>query len=162
MNNASDRAVVRWRPDIEDRTFASQAATLYTTYHLIQIVIHRPSIRVPRSRLPHMPFPLPHSPSSQKALAISLNSARAGAYILYVQTRRGITNITNVIHVSFFCAGVLLIHLWDLVRQFSSQRSMEGRAFISQEISSVMDEIGDVMARLEEVSPKWELAREML
>ena len=34
--------VVRWRPDMEDRTFATQAATLYTTYHLVQILIYRP------------------------------------------------------------------------------------------------------------------------
>ena len=74
-------------------------------------------------------------------------------------------NITNVIHVSFVCAGVLLVRLWDLVRQYGMSRgtvAREGRAQMAQEISSIVNEIGDVMARLEEVSPKWEIAREML
>ena len=147
---------------MEDRTFASQAATLYTTYHLVQILIYRPFIRVPRGLFLHSPYPTPHSVMSAKALSICLTSARAGAYILDVQTHRGMLNITNVLHVSFFCAGVLLIHFWDLMRQFASQRSPEGRAYISQELSAAMGEISDLMGRLEEVSSKWELAREML
>ena len=150
---------------MEDRAFASQAATLYTTYHLVQIIIYRPFIRVPRGRSLSRSHSAQRSSFSQKALSICLTAARAGAHILEIQTRRGMLNITNVIHVSFVCAGVLLVHLWDLIRQFGMSRgvvSPEGRAQMSQEISSVMGEIGDIMARLEEVSSKWELAREML
>ncbi|KAI0703341.1 fungal-specific transcription factor domain-containing protein [Cerioporus squamosus] len=156
---------LRWRPDMEDRFFASQAATLHTTYHLVQIITYRPFIRIPRLRSLHRPMSAQHSMFSQKALAICLNSARAGAYILDVQTKRGMLNITNVVHVSFVCAGVFLVHLWDLIRQYGMSRgivSAETRAQMSHEISSVMGEIGDVMGRLEDVSAKWELAREML
>ncbi|PIL36105.1 transcription factor [Ganoderma sinense ZZ0214-1] len=156
---------LRWRPDMEDRIFASQAATLYSTYHLVQILIYRPFIHIPRGRSLNRPYSSQRAAFSQKSLSICLNSARAAAYILDVQTRRGMLNITNVIHVSFVCAGVLLVRLWDLVRQYGTSRgtvSREGRAQIAQEISSIMNEIGDVMARLEEVSPKWEIAREML
>ncbi|KAI0355562.1 hypothetical protein OH77DRAFT_1495869 [Trametes cingulata] len=155
---------LRWRPDMEDRAFASQAATLYTTYHLVQILIYRPFIRIPRGPSPRFQSSREHA-FSHKALAICLSSARAGAYILDVQTRRGMLNITNVVHVSFVAAGVLLIHLWDLIRQYGIHgriASPDARVQMSQEISSVMGEIGDLMARLEEVSPKWELAREML
>ena len=147
---------------MEDRTFATQAATLYTTYHLVQILIYRPFIRIPRGHPARLPFPMPHSPTSHKAMAICLSSARAAAHILDVQTRRGMLNITNIVHVSFFCAGVLLIHFWDLVRQLASQRAPDARAYLAQELSAAMGEIADVMQRLEEVSPKWELAREML
>lgn len=150
---------------MEDRTFASQAATLYSTYHLVQILIYRPFIHVPRGRSLMRPYSSQRAVFSQKALSICLNSARAAAYILDVQMRRGMLNITNVIHVSFVCAGVLLVRLWDLVRQYGTSRgtvSREGRAQMAQEISSIVNEIGDVMARLEEVSPKWEIAREML
>ncbi|KAL1939894.1 hypothetical protein VTO73DRAFT_9594 [Trametes versicolor] len=159
---------LRWRPDMEDRAFASQAATLYTTYQLVQILIYRPFIRIPR--IPRGPQPA-RSPLSrrqafsQKALAICLSSARAGAYILDVQIQRGMSNLTNVVHVSFVCAGVLLTHLWDLIRQYGVQRRVSGadtRLQMSQEISSVLGEIGDLIARLEEVSPKYELAREMI
>ncbi|KAI1784087.1 fungal-specific transcription factor domain-containing protein [Ganoderma leucocontextum] len=156
---------LRWRPDMEDRTFASQAATLYTTYHLVQIIIYRPFIHIPRGRSLNRPYSSQRSAFSQTALSICLNAARAGAYIMDVQTRRGMLNITNIIHVSFVCAGVLLVRLWDLIGQYGTSRgivSPEGRAQMSQEISSIVGEIGDVMARLEEVSPKWELAREML
>ncbi|TBU33907.1 fungal-specific transcription factor domain-containing protein [Dichomitus squalens] len=156
---------LKWRPDMEDRAFASQAATLYTTYHLVQILIYRPFIRIPRGRSLSRLYSAERSTFSHKALSICLNAARAGAYILDVQTRRGMLNITNVIHVSFVCAGVLLVHLWDLIRQYGMSRgavSPEGRAQMSQGISSVMGEIGDLMAKLEEVSAKWELAREML
>ena len=150
---------------MEGRFFASQAATLHTTYHLVQIIIYRPFIRVPRPSSFHRPMSAQRSMFSQKALAICLNSARAGAYILDVQGKRGMLNITNVVHVSFVCAGVLLVHLWDLIRQYGMSRgivSAEARTQMSQEISSVMGEIGDLMARLEDVSAKWELAREVL
>ena len=150
---------------MEDRAFASQAATLCTTYHLVQILIYRPFIRIPRGRSTNPLISAQRTAWSQKALSVCLNSARAGAYILDVQTRRGMLNITNVVHVSFVCAGVLLVHLWDLIRQYGMSRgivSAEARTQMSQEISSVMGEIGDLMARLEEVSAKWELAREML
>ena len=149
---------------MEERTFASQAATLYTTYHLVQILVYRPFIRVPRMRSAAHPVSSERSAFAHKALSVCLSSARAASYILDVQTNRGMLNITNVVHVSFVCAGVLLVHLWDLIRQYGTLRglSMEARLHMSQEISSVMGEIGDVMTRLEKVSSKWELAREML
>ncbi|KAI0819989.1 fungal-specific transcription factor domain-containing protein [Trametes gibbosa] len=156
---------LRWRPDMEDRAFASQAATLYTTYQLVQILIYRPFIRIPRGIHTSRPISARRQAFSQKALAICLSSARAASYILDVQIRRGMLNITNIIHVSFVCAGVLLMHLWDLIRQYGVQRHLsptDARTQMSQEISTVMGEIGDWIARLEDVSPKWELAREML
>ncbi|KAI0675220.1 fungal-specific transcription factor domain-containing protein [Trametes maxima] len=156
---------LRWRPDMEDRRFASQAATLYTTYQLVQILIYRPFVHVPRGIHASRSLSLRRREISQNALAICLCSARSAAHILDVQVNRGMLNITNVVHVSFVCAGVLLIHLWDLIRQYGLQRRLppsDARAQIALEISSVMGEIGDLMARLEEVSPKWELAREML
>ncbi|KAH9858811.1 fungal-specific transcription factor domain-containing protein [Lenzites betulinus] len=156
---------LQWRPGMEDRAFASQAATLYTTYQMVQILIYRPFIRIPRGI--HMAHPIPprRQAFSQKSLAICLSSARAASYILDVQISRGMLNITNIIHVSYVCAGVLLMHLWDLIRQYGVQRHMsppDARAQMSQEISSIMGEIGDWIARLEDVSAKWELAREML
>ena len=150
---------------MEDRAFASQAATLYTTYHLVQIIIYRPFIRVPRGRSLSRSHSAQRSSFSQKALSICLTAARAGAHILEIQTRRGMLNITNVLHVSFVCAGVLLVYLWDLIRQYGVQRGAVPAETLSpllHEISSVMGELEDTMARLEEVSDKWELAREML
>ncbi|KAI0329728.1 hypothetical protein GY45DRAFT_1324710 [Cubamyces sp. BRFM 1775] len=155
---------LRWRPDMEDRAFASQAATLYTTYHLVQIIVYRAFVRIPRGVSTSPPQPTRRILFSQKAMTICLSSARAAAYILDVQMKRGMTNLTNVVHVSFACAGVLLVHLWDLIRQYGTQRwlSTDARTQMAQEIASVLAEIGDTMARLEEVSAKWELAREML
>ena len=150
---------------MEDRRFGSQAATLYTTYHLVQILIYRPFIHIPRGLSSSRPISARRSAFSHKAMSICLNSARAADYILDVQTKQGMLNITNIVHVSFVCAGVLLVYLWDLIRQYGSQRgaaSVEARSQMSQEISSVMGEIGDLMGRLEDVSSKWELAREML
>ncbi|KAL7281745.1 hypothetical protein ACG7TL_005063 [Trametes sanguinea] len=155
---------LRWRPDMEDRAFATQAATLYTTYHLVQIIVYRAFVHIPRGPWAALPQSSRRHALSQKALAICLSSARASGHILDVQMRRGMLNINNVVHVSFVAAGVLLVHLWDLIRQYGTQRwvSVEARAQMSQEISSVMGEIGECMARLEEISAKWELAREIL
>lgn len=160
----SHRDPVRWRPDMEDRAFASQAATLYTTYHLVQILVYRAFIRIPRSVPQSPPQPTRRDVFSQKAMTICLSSARAASYILDVQMKRGMLNLTNVVHVSFACAGVLLVRLWDLIRQYGTQRwlSTDARTQMAQEIASVLAEIGDTMARLEEISAKWELAREML
>lgn len=150
---------------MEDRMFATQAATLYTTYHSVQILVHRPFILIPRMRALSRPITAQRSIQGQKALSICLSSARAAAHILDVQTKRGMLNITNVVHISFVCAGVFLVHLWDLIRQYGTHSgliSAEGRAHMSHDISSVMGELGDVMAHLEDISSKWELAREML
>ncbi|KAI8993102.1 fungal-specific transcription factor domain-containing protein [Trametes punicea] len=155
---------LRWRPDMEDPAFGTQAATLYTAYHLVQTLIYRPFIRIPRGSSASLPQSSRRHACSQKALAICVSSARACAYIHSVQMRRGMWSINNIVHVSFVSAGIFLVHLWDLIRQYGTQRwsSPEERSQMSQEISSVMAELGDCMARLEEISPKWELAREML
>lgn len=108
--------------------FASQAATLYSTYHRLQILIHRPFIVVPRGLFRSTDASAPyydrsksrHSKLSDSALCISLNSANACAHILEVQMQRGMSNVNNVVHSGFICCGLLLIHWWGSIAKEST------------------------------------------
>ncbi|OBZ67272.1 putative transcriptional regulatory protein C3C7.04 [Grifola frondosa] len=164
-------AHLRWSPTMENRIFASQAATLHTTYHLVQILVYRPFISVrhamPRgSLLPQSYRKLSDRPSlSSTALSICVNSAKAAAHILEIQVTRGMSNITNVIHVSFVCTGVLLVHLWDMIGRELSRAplsSPDEQAQTAHAFDALMGEISNLVDMLEEASVRWELARDML
>ena len=70
--------IVRWDPDRKDRIFFEQSAALYTSFHQLQMFVHRPFIPSPTR-----PTAL-HSPS----LALCTGAARSCSRILGVLLRR--------------------------------------------------------------------------
>src|ERR1700744_3910316 len=92
-----------------DRVFSDQAATLYTTYYLLQLMTYRPFTSYilcmderQKELVANFPFP---------ASTICINAAKECARILNVQKRLRFSNITNLIS-SCVIPAMLLIDVW--------------------------------------------------
>lgn len=149
-------------------TFAGQAATLYTTYHLMQILIYKAFIVVPRPLLRNDRAGMQYknnahrSKLSDSALAICISSAKACAYILETQIQRGMSNINNVIHSAFVCCGVLLIHWWGTIvkaiRDTSTSEARDTPADDDTYLHDTVTNLSKFMEMLDALSPRWTMA----
>ncbi|EIW58872.1 uncharacterized protein TRAVEDRAFT_48013 [Trametes versicolor FP-101664 SS1] len=146
-------AHLRWKPDMDDTPSASQAATLFTTYHLLQALIQRPFLAI------KSPFP---STAAQKARALYLNASRASADIAHAQLRRGSGDVVTFLHVLSSAIGILLVQLWDLIRVHGENAGENDGRAAGEQMSALLDEISGHLERLQELAPGWELARTML
>ncbi|KAF9223948.1 hypothetical protein BS17DRAFT_705117 [Gyrodon lividus] len=95
---------LRWDPtrDINTQLFA-QSSVLYTSYYLVQILIHRPFIPSPRKPSP-LPFP---------SLAICTNAARSCTHVLDVYNRGSPYAAASFMQMPAYTVGVvLLLNIW--------------------------------------------------
>lgn len=129
-----------------DPLFASQSATLYTSYYLLLLLVYRPFIPPPNAaRVNGKPeiteeYPFP-------ALAICVSAARAGVRILERQIARGASNIPNLIAVAHLCGATLLVDVWESKKQ--------------NQKANVSDSVRDVQICLKALSlcsDRWESA----
>ena len=147
-------------------TFAGQAASLHTTYHLLQILIHRSFIMIPRGVL-RSGNPCPqywNDPERRKlsdtALSVCVGSAKACAYILESQMQRGMSNINNVIHTAFVCCGILLVHWWGSVAKGcvgNAAKDLHHRQDDSY-LQETKDSLHKFLNMLDTVSSRWTAA----
>ncbi|KAJ8073411.1 Gypsy retrotransposon integrase-like protein 1 [Marasmius tenuissimus] len=99
---------LKWDPDMVDPVFLHQSATLYLTYHWVQIHVHRPFIPRP-GRDPVLPFP---------SLSICSNAARRIIHIAEsLQARRDsgalpLEMIPNILIPLFAATMILLVSIW--------------------------------------------------
>lgn len=138
---------------MDDTPFASQAATLFATYHLLQALIQRPFLAI-KSSLP--------STDALKARSLYLNASRASADIAHAQLRRGSGDVVTFLHVLSSAIGTLLVQLWDLIRVHGEDAGEDDGRAAGEQMSALLDEIGGHFERLQELAPAWELARTML
>ncbi|KAF7321932.1 Fungal-trans domain-containing protein [Mycena kentingensis (nom. inval.)] len=87
-----------WDPHMEDETFFSQSAELYSLYYHIQILVHR---RLIQSKT--------KNGKAVKSLAICTNAARSIAHIADVKTRRGFVPSGQLVKAVLDSAIVLLL-----------------------------------------------------
>ncbi|KZT07891.1 uncharacterized protein LAESUDRAFT_724358 [Laetiporus sulphureus 93-53] len=93
---------LRWDPQRENITFLNQSATLYASYYMLQVLVHRPFI------------PSPRKPSalSFPSLAICTNAARSCTHVLDIQYKRTGTPL-HINMVAYFMSGIVLLHnIW--------------------------------------------------
>ncbi|KAH9855269.1 hypothetical protein C2E23DRAFT_613341 [Lenzites betulinus] len=163
-------AHLRWRPDMPDVPFRSQAATLLATYHLLQALIQRPFIFPSLTLTSHHTRLNPYSPTaaSEKALAVCLSASRASVAVVHTELRAGRGDVVTFLHVLFDSTGLLLTQLWGLVGRWA-ERGAAGSADrgeddidVARRISALFDEISATISHMQELAPKWELARIML
>ncbi|KAJ7138274.1 fungal-specific transcription factor domain-containing protein, partial [Mycena epipterygia] len=99
---------VRWDPNREDETFATQSACLYASYYHVQIQIHRSFIPSPGNNAPlSTAFP---------SLAICANSARSCSHVMEAQAKRGLVAHPHVVGAIMDSALVLLLNVWGARR----------------------------------------------
>ncbi|KAK0466964.1 uncharacterized protein EV420DRAFT_1636000 [Desarmillaria tabescens] len=80
---------LRWDPNCDNTLFLYQSAVLYNTYYVLQIHIHRPSLRA-------------DSPLSERSLIISMTGARS---------------CTRILQMGAFISGTILaMNIWSSKR----------------------------------------------
>ncbi|KAJ7157935.1 fungal-specific transcription factor domain-containing protein [Mycena crocata] len=101
---------LRWDPNREDGTFATQSACLYAAYYHVQIQIHRSFIPSPTNDAPLS--------STFPSLAICANAARSLSHVMEAQTKRGLGLIGHpqAVSVLMDSAVVLLLNVWGARR----------------------------------------------
>ncbi|KAJ7141278.1 fungal-specific transcription factor domain-containing protein [Mycena epipterygia] len=99
---------LRWDPNREDETFATQSACLFASYYHVQIQIHRSFIPSPGNDAPlSTTFP---------SLAICANSARSCSHVMEAQAKRGLVAHPHVVSALMDSAIVLLLNVWGARR----------------------------------------------
>ncbi|KAL0070025.1 Gypsy retrotransposon integrase-like protein 1 [Marasmius tenuissimus] len=99
---------LKWDPEMSDPVFFQQSALLYSTYHWVQIQVHRPFIPRPGQEAV-LPFP---------SLAICSNAARKIIQIIEtLQNRRdrgmiALEMVPNILTPLFSAALILLVSIW--------------------------------------------------
>ncbi|KAJ7496334.1 fungal-specific transcription factor domain-containing protein [Mycena galericulata] len=97
-------AHLRWDPACPNDIFLDQSATLYCSYYVLQIFIHRPLIPAMRGS---------SRPSSFPSLTICSNAARACISVAETQQRRRPKNPLIFGQTAVFTAGiVILLNMW--------------------------------------------------
>ncbi|KAJ7020005.1 fungal-specific transcription factor domain-containing protein [Mycena alexandri] len=100
---------LRWDPNREDETFATQSACLYTAYYHVQIQIHRSFIPSPTNDAPLS--------STFPSLAICANSARSCSRVMESQAaKRGVIAHPQVVSALMDSAVFLLLNVWGARR----------------------------------------------
>ena len=136
-----------------DQVFSDQAATLYTSYYLMQVMIYRPFTSYgPNSKerrkesYPNFPFP---------ASTICINAAKACARIINMQMRRDFSNVTNLISASYLPA-MLLMDAWktDTKNRVQSDTTKESM--------SILDAISVLIEALDFAALRWDSAYYLL
>ncbi|KAL4073873.1 fungal-specific transcription factor domain-containing protein [Scleroderma citrinum] len=147
---------LHWSPSMEDPVFANQAATLYISYYLVQIIIYRPflppSLRSDSNRPPNSKMPVP-------CIAICVNAARCCSRILHAQVNRGISNIYSLICAAHMCAAILLMNYWDLKWQernlVNDSTGEDIKSPLAIQMVQVLQEVKGFIRALELVRPRW-------
>lgn len=151
-----------------DDVFASQSAMLHLSYYIVQITVYRPFIPIVRGpNAPHTQppcLPLGDKPDiSTTALSICASAAKAGTLILEVLLQRGHSRHTVLVHYAFLYAGVMLVSLWTQIAKEAAhwkRSAQEDEDDKPKPHGKQIDELLKVVAMLDSMRPRWELARE--
>lgn len=144
-----------------DQVFANQAAMLYTSYYLIQILIYRPfisftSISNDASRPRANPIAYPSFPFP--ALSICISAAQSCARIVDAQMKRGYAYIPNLINTASICAAVLMADVWDLKAKERTELSLQledVKPRYVQTIEARLEDVAVFMKALEGTESTW-------
>ncbi|KAF8070504.1 fungal-specific transcription factor domain-containing protein [Lyophyllum atratum] len=152
-----------WSKQREGSTFAADAATLQTFYHLVQILIYEPLIPSPfspsslsESSSPPLPFP---------ALDKCVEAAQACARISETQALQA--HLTWPIHIyaAQASSAILLFKIWDTKSQEKAKRAQgveDTKPPVVQVIEPLMADVRIFVHMLEWAKPRWGLVSPFL
>ena len=158
LRHFSVLSLVRWSPDMGNRVFATQSATLFLGYHLNQILIYRPFIpsvksdTTTKTTSSRVRFPFP-------ALPICLNAARTAIRILEAGQKTGFSNIPIIIRACQEAGGILITHVWRLkIRDRALAAEGIPRSYSGPLIADLVADVQKVIDILDSVCDRWPLA----
>ncbi|KAF8160814.1 fungal-specific transcription factor domain-containing protein [Crassisporium funariophilum] len=101
MNKWKDSlpSFLTWDPERRDAVFFHLSAGLHSTYHYVQIQIHRP-------------FLTKQSDQSFPSLAMCTNAARSCSHLLEATLARGLRVFPNILMAAFASGLVMLLNVW--------------------------------------------------
>ena len=150
-------SLVRWSPNMGDRVFATQSATLFLGYYLNQILIYRPFIPSVRSDASskltsRVRFPFP-------ALPICLNAARTVIRILDAEKKSGFSNFPVIIRACQEAGGILITHVWRLkTRDRALAAEGKSREILGPSITDLVADVHKIIDTLDSMADRWPLA----
>jgi hypothetical protein len=161
-------SAVRWSSDIEDPVLANQSLTLYITYNLIQIIVHRAFLPRSSSELRGLGDPQ-HAASPGKIhaltnLAIAVNAAKSGTRLLVAIRERNLSNVPLLLQAADLFLAVLCLNVWVLKAREKArrERGMEPNLAAIHAIDTLMEDVTSLVQGLEWAMPRWENAEETL
>ena len=153
---------MRWSTAVDNEIFSNQSATIYTTYYLTLILIYRPfsqaSALLPQ---PHQDAPArPRKGFPFPADTICTSAAHSAISIVDAQTRRGLSNIPNMIAVAHVAAVTQLITVHTL-QTMSGARDVDRIARL-RECERYLEDVQTCIRCLELAESRWIMARKFL
>ncbi|KDR75839.1 hypothetical protein GALMADRAFT_68653, partial [Galerina marginata CBS 339.88] len=158
---------LRWQDTMDVPVFSAQSATLFSTFYLTRMLVHRPLIA---PSPPNSPFEKGSEVAvsmSDPAILICSEAASACARIVEFQLQHGIHdfNVPNIIGVSHASAALLLLSAWKLKVQERDLRRKDVADIkppLAQRIEQKVADIKIFLHALEELRPRWEAVDTLL
>ncbi|KAG5639399.1 hypothetical protein H0H81_002931 [Sphagnurus paluster] len=158
---------LQWSKQREGSTHMVDAATLQSTYHLIEMLIYQAFIPSPYSRTGALGATPP--PSRQSLLPFSaldkcVEAARSCARICETQTLQSLLSWPIYIYAAQVCSSMLLVKIWDIKMQEKTMRA-QGLEDIKppiQVIEPLMADVKVFLRILEWAEPRWGFIRAFL
>lgn len=160
---------VKWSPNMADPIFADQSMTLYITYNLVQITIHRTFLPPTLGRLRLLgvnDVKVPMTPPTQAmtSLAISVNAARSVTRFLEVMRKRGMFNESILLPSTELCVAILCLNVWVLKARQKARRlkGLDPSLAETNKIESLLEDVDSLMEGLRWAIPKWAQALDIV
>jgi hypothetical protein len=144
---------VKWSDDMEDSTFAIQAAMLHLLYRVAQIILYRPFTTRPSDSSAER-----ERGFSDSCSVLCIAAARAIVRIVKSQ-KTGCTGLE--FHPAYYAAGQLLLRIWDLKAQMKWRRN-EDLLSLTQEIDELIADVYVVKNLYEKAQARWEFVQPVL
>ncbi|KAF8973212.1 fungal-specific transcription factor domain-containing protein [Flammula alnicola] len=166
---------LRWHDKMDNPVFFHQSASLFTLYHLTQMLVYRPLIAMsPSPPTPTESNFINHADSAplipalaDPAIIICTEAARSCARIVEAELRHGIRKfyIPSIINVSYICAGLFLVHAWNLKvqeKEFRKRGIPDIKPPLANRIEQGIMDAKIFLRALEEVKPRWDIVDMLL
>lgn len=151
-----------------DPIFADQSMTLYITYNLVQITIHRTFLPPTLGRLRLLGVndvqpPMTAPSQAMTSLAISANAAKSIARFLEVMRHRGLFNESILLPATELSVAILCLNVWVLKARQKARRlkGLDPSLGEMQKIEALLEDVHSLMEGLKWAVPKWGQAGEI-
>lgn len=151
-----------------DPVFADQSMTLYITYNLVQITIHRTFLPPTLGRLRLLgvnDVQLPMTAPSQAltSLAIAVNAAKSITRFLETLRRRGMFNESILLPSTELCIAILCLNVWVLKARQKARKlkGLDPSLVETTKIEALLEDVQSLMEGLDWAVPKWGQAAEI-
>ncbi|KAF9049793.1 fungal-specific transcription factor domain-containing protein [Panaeolus papilionaceus] len=163
VDNVPDH--LKWRSDFQDTTMAQQSSTIFTSYHMTRILVHRCFILAPSTTSLHNQQAT--FITEDPAAVVCLEAVRACAHIIRNDRSKSIEPLDtpHLGSVAHACGAFLLVVIWSLKLQ---EKELQSRGIydikppVAQRMEWMMNDIQFFTDTLEKFQKRWRICAAML